>query len=341
MPAPHHVQPAQSPSPLRRIAQRLFGTKPAMDDQPPARPPMADDLDAVDTRLRARPDEHLPPPKDQERDEPDATLPLPPGEVPPGPANTAVLGNSLPKSGTHMLNQTIDFLGRWANTGMHININGYRLIHPSSNGLLRCPAAQVVPRLRAGYTATAHLAYDPDIDAFLQSEPGQRVRHVFMVRDPRDLIVSWMRYATYSKTYWLHGPNRPMQKHLREDFDSDADRLMFAIEERTKFPYRKYAGWVASPATRIVRFEDLHDALEAAGRDELHPSMRDLLAFLGVEPESLDLQAFHAHAFGKSRTSMRDKFRPSSFRDSFEDRHHEAVDTPFWRQAVASFGYDW
>ncbi|MEM8782238.1 MAG: hypothetical protein AAGE65_05205 [Planctomycetota bacterium] len=274
-------------------------------------------------------------------DEPDHTVPLPPGDDLPGSADTVVLGNSLPKSGTHMLNQTVEFLGRWNNTGLHVNINGYRLSDPHSPGLHRCPAPRVVPRLRPGYAVTAHLAYHAEIDAYLNSRGGSSVRHVFMVRDPRDLIVSWMRYATYSKTFASHGPFKSTHEHLRDNFASDADRLVYAIEKRTQFAYHNYTGWMKSPATRVVRFEDLHDGLEAAGRGELRPGLGGLLTFLDVEPESVDLRALHAGVYGQSITSMRDKFKPSSFRDSFEPRHYALIDNDHWRHAVEAFGYDW
>ncbi|MEM1446098.1 MAG: hypothetical protein AAGF84_08590 [Planctomycetota bacterium] len=273
--------------------------------------------------------------------EADPTRPLPPGDMPAGSAVTAVLGNSLPKSGTHMLNKTVEHLGVWANTRLHVNINGYRINDPDSQGLHECPAARVVPRLRAGYAYTAHLAYDPDVDAYLQSDGGQFLRHVFMVRDPRDLIVSWMRYATYSKTFASHGPFLPVHEHLRDYFDNDGDRLVYAIEERAKFPYRNYTGWMDSPVTRVVQFEELHDGLEGAGQGELRPGLGGLLEFLRIDPEDVDLKALHDNVYGQSITSMRDKFKPSSFRDSFEDRHYELIDNDHWRHAVTSFGYDW
>ena len=321
-----------SPSPLSlfkdkaRSAARTIQALHRLVDKPSERPVL---VDPVDT---GRP---------QSTPETDRSRSLPLDEQPPGSATTAVLGNSLPKSGTHMLNQTVEHLGVWANTGIHVNINGYRINDPTSQGLHECPAAQLVPRLRPGFAFTAHLAYDPQVDAFMQSASGQYLRHVFMVRDPRDLIVSWMRYATYSDTFALHKPFIPIQEHLRDHFDNDSDRLVYAIEERSKFPYPHYTGWMESPVTRVVQFEELHDGLEGAGQNELRPGLGGLLAFLRVEPETVDLPALFENVYGQSITSMRDKFRPSSFRDSFEERHYRMIDTEQWRTAVKSFGYAW
>ncbi|MEM1099452.1 MAG: hypothetical protein AAGH92_11775 [Planctomycetota bacterium] len=324
--------PSTSPSALSRLTRKVLSaagcpTTPAAEHGPAPEPT---------TLIQPAKTEQA-----QAFPEADPTRPLPPGDLPPGPAETAVLGNSLPKSGTHMLNMTLEHLGVWANSRLHVNINGYRINDPDSQGLHQCPAAGVVPRLRAGYAYTAHLAYDPDVDAFMQSEAGQHVRHIFMVRDPRDLIVSWMRYATYSKTFASHGPFLPIHEHLRDNFDNDGDRLVYAIEERSKFPYRNYTGWMDSPVTRVVQFEALHDGLEGAGQGEVRPGLGGLLEFLRIDPETVDLKALHGNVYGQSITSMRDKFKPSSFRDSFEDRHYALIDNDHWRHAVTSFGYAW
>ncbi|MEM7576413.1 MAG: hypothetical protein AAF328_02970 [Planctomycetota bacterium] len=324
------------PSALSRLKRKVLSAV----GSPPAKPETQAETNAADIK---RPTLIAPAKtaEPQSTPEADPTQTLPPGDLAPGTATTAVLGNSLPKSGTHMLNMTVEHLGVWANAGLHVNINGYRINDPSSHGLHACPAAKVVPRLQPGYAFTAHLAYDPNVDAFMQSDAGNHVRHVFMVRDPRDLIVSWMRYATYSKTFASHGPFKPIHEHLRDNFENDGDRLEYAIEERSKFPYRHYTGWMDSPVTRVVQFEALHDGLEGAGQGELRPGLGGLLEFLRVDPEAMDLQALHGKVYGQSITSMRDKFKPSSFRDSFEERHYKLIDNDHWRHAVTSFGYDW
>ncbi|MEX2160782.1 MAG: hypothetical protein WD751_02615 [Anaerolineales bacterium] len=189
-----------------------------------------------------------------------------------------VIGNAMPKSGSHLLIQVL--LGL-VHIGPFVDPGLPPLSRSAGNRNL--PDAQVLAtlrRLQAGDIAYSYLhAREPYISAL--TRPG--VAAFFIYRDPRDVIVSQIFYAMD-----IH-PGHGMHDYYTEQLDSMEERINAAIQgvRKPEAPlspirakYEKYMGWLEQSAVLSLRFEDLVlDRETALGR------ILDHLAGSGFQPQ--------------------------------------------------------
>ena len=195
-------------------------------------------------------------------------------------ANTPiVIGNAMPKSGSHLLHQVL--LGLTA-LGPFIDPGMPPLTRSADNHNLS--ESQVLARIAelvAGDIAYAYLQARPAyIDALRQTG----LAALFIHRDPRDMLVSHVFYATD-----LH-PGHGMHAYYQA-LDSMEARLNAAIEgvdegqfqlSPIRAKYEKYLPWLSVPEVQALRFEDfiqrreialgqILDHLEARGFNPIRP----------------------------------------------------------------------
>ncbi len=167
----------------------------------------------------------------------------------------AVVGNAMPKSGSHLLIQILNGLtqlGPFVDPGMP------PLSRSAANRNL--PEAQVVANLRRlepGDIAYCYLHARPSYIEEL-TRPG--IAALFVYRDPRDVIVSQVFYATEMHTG--HG----MHEYYNQQLSSVEERIDAAIQgvqsdtarlSSIAAKYQHYLGWLQQSAVCSLRFEDL------------------------------------------------------------------------------------
>jgi hypothetical protein len=130
----------------------------------------------------------------------------------------AVLGNAMPKSGSHLIIQVLQGLteiGPFINPGMP----------PVNRGEDNCllPESEVLANIEAMNPGDIGYGYiharQPFIDAL--TAPGRAT--VFVYRDPRDMVISHVFYATE-----LH-PGHNMHKYYTEVLQDMEERINAAI----------------------------------------------------------------------------------------------------------------
>jgi hypothetical protein len=166
-----------------------------------------------------------------------------------------VFGNAMPKSGSHLIFQVLQGL---QNIGPFVNPGMPPVNRGQDNRKL--PEVEVlanIRKLRAGDIAYGYIhAREPFLT--LLSAPGKAT--IFVYRDPRDMIISHVFYAT--QIHLSHA----MHRYYTEVLDSIEDRINAAIlgvdEGETELSpirvkYGNYTGWLAYPEVLSLRFEDL------------------------------------------------------------------------------------
>ena len=131
----------------------------------------------------------------------------------------AVLGNAMPKSGSHLIIQVLQGLPR---LGAFVNPGFPPVNRSESNSKLPDEIIlQNIQRMRPGDIGYGYL---PAKEPFLSSLTGQCRATVFVYRDPRDVIVSHVFYATQ-----MH-PGHGMHRYYTQELTSMEERINAAIQ---------------------------------------------------------------------------------------------------------------
>ena len=172
-------------------------------------------------------------------------------------ADTPIMfGNSFPKSGTHLLTQVLtgfSALGPVVDSGLPAI-----LTFDGPTGTPR-PAAAIrreLARLHPGDVAYGHLHATPEaVDALCRDG----VAPYFILRDPRDVVVSHVFYVAEKAPNHVH---HDYYRHTLKDFD---ERLRVSMLGRPEldipFPdirerFAPYMPWLERPEVLLLRFED-------------------------------------------------------------------------------------
>lgn len=170
-------------------------------------------------------------------------------------ATPVVLANAMPKSGSHLIYQVVQGLcqiGPFVNPGFPpVNRDEFNDKLPDER------IVQNLKRLRPGDTAYGYIKARPPFISLL-TQPGTAT--IFVIRDPRDMIVSHVFYAT--NMHSGHG----MHTYYTQVLGSMEERINAAIEGVTTpgseispidKRYLGYLGWLDEADVLCLRFEEL------------------------------------------------------------------------------------
>lgn len=252
-------------------------------------------------------------------------------------ANSLVVGNAIPKSGTYLLNAIFRELGRWGDPRLHLLDNSTQLANDTSDTIvLSIPAVESFGCLPTGIVAAAHLHYSPELSAKFQDE---HVRHIFQYRDFRDVFLSYAAFYAYNDAAGHWSRPRHEQAFFREFFSSHRDRISYAIcKMMESFRLEDYAGWLDDRNTLTVRFEEMYSELSEGDPDTFGINIQRLLKFLDVDPSDLDAAEFKKRVLGGSRTKSSDKNKISRYRSEYEPEHYRLLDNERFRKLNERFG---
>lgn len=223
-----------------------------------------------------------------------------------------VLGNAMPKSGSHLIIQALQGLTR---LGGFVNPGFPPVNRGEDNSKL--PESAILAnllRLHPGDIAYGYLqAREPFLS--LLAQPGRAT--VFVYRDPRDMIISHVFYATQIHTdHWMH-------RYYTEALKSMEERINAAIrgvdEEGSELSdihskYERYLEWLEQPAVLSMRFEEL-----ILNRQAALERLLDYLERRGFVPGMPRPQAVEAlaAAIQPKKSGTFRKAQPGNWREHF------------------------
>jgi len=231
----------------------------------------------------------------------------------------AVFGNSMPKSGSHLLLQILHGLAEIA-PFRYVAQDPIRVI--TAEGRIRShdEILQDLSRLKPGVIGWGYLTADADFQSFFRKHPA--LISYFVYRDPRDQLISSILYAIN-----IH------QGHAMHDFYSNLpldEAIKAAIigndrTDQTHLPspyqrYKKYFGWLDTPNTLCLRFEDLINDQENSLNAILDHLERGQFKIPTPRPEALRVVKAAIQP-GKSPTFRKGK--PGGWREHFTQKHKQ------------------
>jgi hypothetical protein len=167
-----------------------------------------------------------------------------------------LFANSFPKSGTHLLTQILRAFSRF---GPFVDSSLPAVVtFDGPTGRQRSPAEITtdLDRLLPGDIAYGHLHAVPEIVEVLCRDG---IAPYFILRDPRDVVVSHVFYVTELETDHVH------HDYYVSELKDFGERLMASIlgrpESSAPFPdirarFEPYIGWLARPEVLLMRYED-------------------------------------------------------------------------------------
>jgi hypothetical protein len=223
-----------------------------------------------------------------------------------------VLGNAMPKSGSHLIIQVLRGLTR---LGPFIDPGFPPVNRDEANCKLPDEAIlKNILRMRHGDIGYGYIqAHQPFIEAL--TRPG--MASIFVYRDPRDMIISHVFYAT--EMYQGHG----MHNYYTEVLGSMEERINAAIQgveedgaelSSVREKYSNYLGWLDISGVLCIRFETI-----IQDQDQALGSLIDYLESRGFSLNSSHLEAVHTlkASIAPRKSGTFRKGQPGNWREHF------------------------
>jgi hypothetical protein len=167
----------------------------------------------------------------------------------------AVLGNAMPKSGSHLINQVVQGLVR---IGPFVNPGFPPVNRDETNEKL--PDREIIANIQRMRSGDIGYGYVRARQPFISLLTGAGRATIFVYRDPRDMIVSHVFYATQ-----MH-QGHAMHRYYTQTLHTMEERINAAIQgveepgselSPVRSKYEGYLGWLDQPQALCLRFEDL------------------------------------------------------------------------------------
>jgi hypothetical protein len=230
-----------------------------------------------------------------------------------------VLGNAMPKSGSHLIIQVLQGL---TGLGPFVNPGFPPVTRAEDNSKLN--DEQVLRNILRMLPGDIGYGYVSAQEPFLSALAGEQRATVFVYRDPRDMIVSHIFYATQMHPgHWMH-------RYYTQELDSMEARINAAIQgvrepgsELTpvRDRYQGYMAWLEQPGVLSLRFEDL-----ILKRETALSRLLDYLERRGFQPRAGREAAIQtlAAAIAPKKSGTFRKGVPGNWRQHFTPRNRAA-----------------
>ena len=167
----------------------------------------------------------------------------------------AVFGNAMPKSGSHLINQILQGLTR---IGPFVN-TGFPPVNRAEDNE-RLSDSEILENIQNMQPGDLAYGYISANEPFISALTAKSRATIFVYRDPRDMIISHIFYATEMfEGHWMHQYYTETLHTMEERINAAIDGVQEPGSELTPLRrrYAGYLGWLKQPAVLSLRFEDL------------------------------------------------------------------------------------
>jgi len=188
-----------------------------------------------------------------------------------------VVLTSIPKSGTNLIYQLLFQLP-------HYRLYTGRGLRPwmfSSESAL----AQKISKVRKGQILPGHI---PALADVLNTVESGNIKVLFMIRDPRDVLLSHLKYVTHiDKTH----PTHHFFKELEND-DARMKALLFGVDgvvESIPAVYSNFMGWKTCKNAISIRFERLVGEQGGGDKNDQLKEIRKIVTHLNIDLSEVEI----------------------------------------------------
>lgn len=266
------------------------------------------------------------------------------------------MANSIPKSGTHMLMRLLSLLGFYKSTLFIVPpVVDHRV--PTTERLLRMTMRDAdninigagsfaeinrtwlkwrLRFVRKGAFFGGHCVYTPELDRLLSRN---QVKMVGIIRDPRDVAVSYMHYVQQSEGHHFHEGYKTMR--------GDYERLMFSIRGgkvggHVLYPlgetYREFLKWQSQQGAFVIRFEDLVGERGGGTSGQQQELIESVGGYLGLNLRSHETSSIQNNLFGVGGTFRKGQI--GGWKNELSKEHEIAIEQEFG-YLLTELGYEY
>jgi hypothetical protein len=256
-----------------------------------------------------------------------------------------VFVNSVPKAGTHLLTTLLRHIPGMINSGQHYVLDDFR------TALDKPPVWGDIPdvdwnrveatlaALNKGQFMTGHCPAEPDLLSILEKF---QYKTLFILRDPRDVVVSSALYISRLNRHVMH-------EAYDELFKSDEERIMATI---TGFPpngkrrgaesigskLSRYAPWLDAPSVHACRFESLIGPAGGGDAERQLEEVDGVMRHIGRDSGRDQLEALANKVWSQSSPTFR-RGSIGDWRNHFTEAHRDAFKETAGEHLIA-LGYE-
>lgn len=251
-----------------------------------------------------------------------------------------IIINSIPKSGTYLLSQLINVLGIYPKAGeLHFNDQHYTTGTDAKGALcvVNIPSPDHLSALPYGRSAPAHLTWSAALEqALKRNDSGM----FFMYRDPRDIVISYMKYAMYSDIYRFETEGHRQYYELLSALENDRRRVEHIMRHKLfLFQFDENAPWLGSEACLPISFESLLGDIKSLQDGITGPVLQHIMRYVGMDSLPCTPQQLFLHVYGKGKTSMLASQSTSNHKDFYDDALRDAANSDSFQRILRLYGY--
>jgi hypothetical protein len=203
-----------------------------------------------------------------------------------------ILLNSIPKSGTHLLERALERMPGIRNAGRR-TIHCWDTVDPR--------VIRILAGIRPGAFLNGHLTALPEV---LSTVGKENIKVLVMIRDPRDVVVS---YARYLEQIDLTHPASEYICSLQSDgerIDAIIDgvkNLIPSIQELLS----RFLAWLSVSNVQICKFEDLVGPRAGGGKIRQEDTIRSIANYLGINVEEKKVMQIVESLYSQKSSTFR------------------------------------
>lgn len=201
-----------------------------------------------------------------------------------------ILANSVPKAGTHLLKKCLGLLPDVFDTRIHLDI-----------GLDAQTLQAHLESAANGGFFTAHLPYWAPYIKMLED---LQYKTILMLRDPRDLVISFAHFVTKTKDHYLH----TYYQQLANDNERITNTIV-GLDDGTLFDigtlHQIFLGWSQSSNNCIIRFENLVGPMGGGSYDTQVREIKQIADHLIIELSVAKIERIAGRLFDTASPTFR------------------------------------
>jgi hypothetical protein len=256
------------------------------------------------------------------------------------PDHSRIIINAVPKSGTYLLTKLIGALGHFKNQeGLHLNDQHYSSGSDTGGRLcvLDIPAPNNFAALRPGHSCASHLTWSKAAEVRLRQD---MTGMLFMYRDPRDIVISYMKFAMYSDVYRFQTPGHAQYYDFLCTLENDQRRVEHILRERLfLFQFYEMASWLFSDACLAVSFETLYADVLGLEQGFIGDTLARVMAYQGIFSLPYPPQHLFEAVHGNSTTAMPGRDKLAVYKSFFDDDLRNAANDAYFKSILHLYGY--